>query len=77
MNFSITLKFQKPRAKKSTRPQILTSAEAIAMMEAKEKQKREEQEIKELWKKEREEKQQQRVQENIQKAKENLKREAE
>ena len=56
---------------------VLTSAEAIAMLEEKEKQKKEEQAAKELQKKECEEKKQQREQEKIQEAEERLKSEAE
>ena len=63
----------KSRANKSNGLCILTSSDTIEMME---KQK-EEQEAKELSKKEREEKKQQREQEKIRKAEEKLKREAE
>lgn len=60
LNYPILSATPKSRAKKSNGPRVLTSVEAIAMMEAKEKQK-EEQKAKELQKKEREEKKQQRA----------------
>ena len=77
LNYPVILATPKSRPKKSTGPRVLTSAEAIAMMEAKEKQKKEEQEAKELRKKEREEKKRQREQEKVRKTEEKLKREAE
>ena len=77
LNHPILSATPKSRAKKSNGPCVLTSSEVIAMMEAKEEQKKEEQEAKELRKKEHEEKKQQREQEKIRKAEEKLKREAE
>ena len=77
LNYPSLTATPKSRAKKSSGPRVLTSAEAIAVLEEKEKQKKEEQAAKELRKKEREEKKQQREQEKIQKAEERLKREAE
>ena len=77
LNYPSLTSTPKSRAKKSSGPHGLTSAEAIAILEEKEKQKKEEQAVKELQKKEREEKKQQREQEKIRKAEEKLKREAE